>query len=139
MALLLHRPRLPSCVDIFSEASAASKPDGPRFTAVPLRLACAGRPRPRRAGLDSVTSLALCTKLRQLVDARLCTVVSTIHQPQAKIFRLFTHLLLLKSGGVVFQGRASRAVEFFESIGQPVPMHENPAVRPHSKRLRSFA
>lgn len=84
------------------------------------------------SGLDSVTSLALCSKLRSLVDQRLCTVVTTIHQPQAKIFRLFTHLLLLKAGNIVYQGKTSGALEFFESVGQPVPMHENPAVRPDS-------
>lgn len=79
------------------------------------------------SGLDSVTSLALISKLRSLVDQRLCTVVTTIHQPQAKIFRLFTDLLLLKSGSIVYAGKASGALEFFESVGQPVPMHENPA------------
>lgn len=46
------------------------------------------------SGLDSVTALSLCTKLKALaVD---CTIINTIHQPQAKIFRLFDKLVLLK-------------------------------------------
>jgi ATP-binding cassette subfamily G (WHITE) protein 2 len=48
------------------------------------------------SGLDSVTALSLCTKLRAL--AKDCTIVNTIHQPQAKIFRLFDKLILLKVG-----------------------------------------
>lgn len=34
----------------------------------------------------SVMSLHLCTKLRALADAKTCTIVTTIHQPQAKIY-----------------------------------------------------
>ncbi len=42
------------------------------------------------SGLDSVNALALMTTMRGLTDARECTVVTTIHQPQAKIFALFS-------------------------------------------------
>ncbi len=48
------------------------------------------------SGLDSVTALSLITTMRRIADARECTVVTTIHQPQSKIFNLFNHLLLLQ-------------------------------------------
>lgn len=35
----------------------------------------------------SVTALMLTEKLRTLADDKACTVVSTIHQPQAQIFK----------------------------------------------------
>jgi ATP-binding cassette subfamily G (WHITE) protein 2 len=34
------------------------------------------------SGLDSVAALQLCTRLKELCDSRVCTVVCTIHQPQ---------------------------------------------------------
>ena len=50
------------------------------------------------SGLDSVTALCLCTTLRELSRAHACTVLCTIHQPQAKIFSLFDTLILLQVG-----------------------------------------
>jgi ATP-binding cassette subfamily G (WHITE) protein 2 len=49
------------------------------------------------SGLDSVTALSLCTLLRDLAHSGQCTVVTTIHQPQTKIFQMFDDLILLKS------------------------------------------
>ena len=79
------------------------------------------------SGLDSVTALSLCRKLRELADAKVCTVACTIHQPQAKIFKLFQNLLLLKSGHIVFSGQTDRAHHFFEGLGYKCPEYENPA------------
>lgn len=79
------------------------------------------------SGLDSVTALSLCTKLKKLASQGLCTVVCTIHQPQAKIFRLFDKLLLLKAGEVIFAGETKDALPFFAAAGFPCPAYENPA------------
>lgn len=79
------------------------------------------------SGLDSVAALALCQRLKDLCDARLCTVVCTIHQPQSKIFRLFDNLLLLSKGHLIYQGLAANASRFFCLSGFPIPEHENPA------------
>ncbi len=79
------------------------------------------------SGLDSVTALSLCRKLRELADAKVCTVACTIHQPQAKIFKLFQNLVLLKSGKIVYMGPTEKAHHFFEGLGFKCPEFENPA------------
>ncbi|KAJ1628748.1 P-loop containing nucleoside triphosphate hydrolase protein [Pavlovales sp. CCMP2436] len=57
------------------------------------------------SGLDSVTALSLVRSLRALSDSGACTIVCTIHQPQAKIFALFDNLFLLKSGSNLIPNR----------------------------------
>lgn len=54
------------------------------------------------SGLDSVTALSLCEQLQKLAaEGNSCTIVCTIHQPQAKIFNLFHYLIILKAGQVL--------------------------------------
>ena len=48
------------------------------------------------SGLDSVTALSLCTLLRDIAHSGQCTVITTIHQPQSKIFAMFDDLIILK-------------------------------------------
>lgn len=48
------------------------------------------------SGLDSVTAASLCGLLRDLAHSGQCTVITTIHQPQTKIFNMFDDLILLK-------------------------------------------
>jgi len=79
------------------------------------------------SGLDSNTALSLCAKLKGLASSGECTVVCTIHQPQAKIFNLLDNLILMKRGNIIYQGAASKAADFFEICGYPCPVHENPA------------
>ena len=79
------------------------------------------------SGLDSVTALSLCTKLKGLAASGRTTVVCTIHQPQSKLFALFDNLILLKSGDIVYSGKAAEAITFFEKTGFPCPPRTNPA------------
>lgn len=71
------------------------------------------------SGLDSVTALNLCTTLKDL-SARV-TIVTTIHQPQAKIFAMFQCLILMDAGNIVFQGPIDEALAMFEEKGYPCP------------------
>ncbi|KAG0611088.1 hypothetical protein M758_7G114400 [Ceratodon purpureus] len=79
------------------------------------------------SGLDSVTALSLCEQLEKLASTGHCTIVCTIHQPQAKIFNLFHFLIILKAGQVIYQGKASEVLRFFEESGFPCPEYTNPA------------
>jgi ABC-type multidrug transport system ATPase subunit len=79
------------------------------------------------SGLDSSTSLSICRLLKSIASSGECTIVCTIHQPQQKIFELFDNLILMKLGGIVYQGAAAKSLEYFRSIGHPVPYGENPA------------
>ncbi|KAI8477255.1 MAG: P-loop containing nucleoside triphosphate hydrolase protein [Monoraphidium minutum] len=79
------------------------------------------------SGLDSTTALSLCRLLRRLADCGACTVIATLHQPQTKIFLMFEGLILLRSGGVVYQGPAAEALAYFEDAGHKCPELTNPA------------
>jgi ABC-type multidrug transport system ATPase subunit len=80
------------------------------------------------SGLDSVTALIVCQKLKELGQSGRCTVVSTIHQPQSKIFSLFDSLILLTKGNIVYQGACGQPVlDFFEKTGYVCPPLTNPA------------
>jgi ABC-type multidrug transport system ATPase subunit len=79
------------------------------------------------SGLDSSTSLSICRLLKNIASSGECTIICTIHQPQQKIFELFDNLILMKLGQIVYQGAAMKSLEYFKSIGSPVPYGENPA------------
>ncbi|KAL2915623.1 hypothetical protein HK105_204808 [Polyrhizophydium stewartii] len=79
------------------------------------------------SGLDSVSSAHLVKSLRDLANDNNSTILATIHQPATDTFNLFTHVLLLGQGRTVFFGAREEAVEFFASIGKPVPTYANPA------------
>lgn len=40
-------------------------------------------------------------------------VLCSIHQPTSDIFELFTHIILMDAGRIVYQGRTEEAIEFF--------------------------
>ena len=65
--------------------------------------------------------------LKRFSDGGHCTIVCTIHQPQAKIFNQFDRLILLRSGTILYQGSAQYSLEAFENAGYPCPDLENPA------------
>ncbi|KAJ3095315.1 hypothetical protein HDU97_007044 [Phlyctochytrium planicorne] len=77
------------------------------------------------SGLDSITALSLCKTLKKLTEERGCTVITTIHQPQSKIFGLFDDILLLNSGTIVYYGEVSEIYGFFSDAGFPCPPHTN--------------
>jgi len=45
------------------------------------------------------------------------TVVVSIHQPRYAIFRLFDRLTLLAAGRVIYHGKATEALDFFQTLG----------------------
>ena len=79
------------------------------------------------SGLDSITALIICKRLKNMAASGKYTIVSTIHQPQSKIFNLFDNLLLLKDGVILYQGGLLQGIKFFEDQGFPLPESTNPA------------
>lgn len=78
------------------------------------------------SGLDAKMAQDVVSILHALArEGR--TVVATLHQPSARIFRCFDSLLLLASGRVAYAGPAAAACGYFEALGLPPPPRENPA------------
>lgn len=78
------------------------------------------------SGLDSFAARAVMENLRDLAFYGR-TIVATIHQPSAEIFRMFDYLLLLAEGQTVFYGPAHLALAHFKSMGIVPPNNVNPA------------
>lgn len=85
-----------------------------------LRLACL------RLGLDSYMTRGVCTTMRELAN-RGKIIMCVIHQPSSQTFDLFTHLLLLAKGRVVYQGPMSELNAYFANLGIHCPAFHNPA------------
>lgn len=79
------------------------------------------------SGLDSATALALIEQLKKLNATHGCTVVCTIHQPQAKIYSLFDNLILMTHGKIAYIGAADKAITHFAKLGYECPPGTNPA------------
>jgi len=56
-----------------------------------------------------------------------CTIICTIHQPQAKIFGLFDNLILMKKGSIIYQGARDKVMPYMQSHGCSFPEGCNPA------------
>ncbi|KAI1320190.1 hypothetical protein EDD11_001795 [Mortierella claussenii] len=80
------------------------------------------------SGLDSATSLEVCKLLKQIAQEQFLTVAAVVHSPSPHAFNQFDDLLLLGAGGrVVYSGPRDEAVDYFKSIGYPIPNDESPA------------
>lgn len=83
------------------------------------------------SGLDAVGALNVMRCVQRAAETGR-TIICTIHQPSAKIFSFFSHMLLLKRGGeTVYFGptgeNARIMLDYFEEIGFSCPSHRNPA------------
>ena len=54
-------------------------------------------------------------------------VVMVIHQPTSKAFAMMDHLIFLKGGRTMYQGRADKLIDYVGERGFPVPESFNPA------------
>lgn len=54
-------------------------------------------------------------------------MIASIHQPSTSTFNLFDKLLLLSRGKTCYFGPVAGIQLYFDRIGFPVPLHENPA------------
>lgn len=54
-------------------------------------------------------------------------VVVSIHQPSSDVFHLFTNIILMNSGRIIFHGTTQEAEKLFTSMSMPCPPCYNPA------------
>ncbi|XP_023302901.2 protein brown [Lucilia cuprina] len=54
-------------------------------------------------------------------------IICSIHQPTSDIFELFTHIILMDAGRIIYQGRTEEAFEFFSRLNYIIPNNCNPA------------
>lgn len=68
------------------------------------------------SGLDSTTAQRIVATLRWLARGGR-TVVTTIHQPSSRLFRMFNKVIVLSEGCPIYSGGASGVMDYFASIG----------------------
>jgi len=68
------------------------------------------------SGLDSTTAQRIVATLRGLARGGR-TVVTTIHQPSSRLYRMFDKVVVLSEGCPIYSGQAGRVMEYFESLG----------------------
>ncbi|KAL5135583.1 ABC transporter G family member 22 [Glycine soja] len=78
------------------------------------------------SGLDSTTALRIVQMLQDIAEAGK-TVVTTIHQPSSRLFHKFDKLILLGKGSLLYFGKASDAMDYFQFIGCAPLIAMNPA------------
>lgn len=78
------------------------------------------------SGLDSTTALRIVQLLHDIAEDGK-TVITTIHQPSSRLFHKFDKLILLGKGSLLYFGKASEAMPYFQSIGCAPLIAMNPA------------
>ncbi|CAN6675706.1 unnamed protein product [Malus baccata var. baccata] len=68
------------------------------------------------SGLDSTTAQRIIVTLRRLARGGR-TVITTIHQPSSRLYRMFDKVVVLSDGCPIYSGHAGRVMDYFGSIG----------------------
>jgi len=79
------------------------------------------------SGLDSTTAQRIVVTLRALSRGGR-TVITTIHQPSSRLYRMFDKVVVLSDGCPIYSGKADQVMDYFGSIGYvPAFNFVNPA------------
>ncbi|XP_015178287.1 PREDICTED: ATP-binding cassette sub-family G member 4 [Polistes dominula] len=76
-------------------------------------------------GLDSSSCMQV-VKLLKLLARQGRTIICTIHQPSASIFKIFDHIYLLGKGNCLYQGSTEKLLPYLESMNLHCPIYHNP-------------
>ncbi|XP_057447944.1 ABC transporter G family member 21-like isoform X2 [Lotus japonicus] len=68
------------------------------------------------SGLDATTAQRIVAVLRSLARGGR-TVVTTIHQPSSRLYRMFDKVVVLSDGYPIYSGQAGRVMDYLESVG----------------------
>merc|ERR1711988_1595038 len=77
-------------------------------------------------GLDASMAFTVIETLRNIVDDGKLAIV-TIHQPSSHVLELFTDIILLSKGQVVYHGPRVNMIKYFGELGIHCPPNNNPA------------
>ncbi|KAJ6626947.1 P-loop containing nucleoside triphosphate hydrolase protein [Mycena sp. CBHHK59/15] len=77
-------------------------------------------------GLDATTSFLLLETLSELAKRHSRTIILSLHAPRSDAFPLFDRLMVLSKGDVVFSGKASDSLSWFEERGCELKKETNP-------------
>ena len=78
------------------------------------------------SGLDSSTALRTVLLLKNEAN-RGAAVLTTIHQPQARIFHSFDRVILMSEGYTIFNGPPGEVSDYFANFGMQINRFSNPA------------
>ncbi|EGG16016.1 hypothetical protein DFA_09688 [Cavenderia fasciculata] len=76
------------------------------------------------SGLDSASALSVMNTLTSLTQKGV-TVICSIHQPRTEIYNLFSKVMILVKGRLIYGG--NKPLAYFESLGYSCPTYLNPA------------
>ncbi|CAK8573098.1 unnamed protein product [Lathyrus sativus] len=68
------------------------------------------------SGLDSTTAQLIVSVLRGLARSGR-TIVTTIHQPSSRLYRMFDKVVVLSDGYPIYSGNAGRVMDYLGSVG----------------------
>lgn len=75
------------------------------------------------SGLDSASALQIVGALRAMAESRGRTVLLSIHQPGARIVKMFDSVLLLAAGSVLHHGTVHDLRSLLDAAGLNLPPH----------------
>ncbi|KAJ7275585.1 P-loop containing nucleoside triphosphate hydrolase protein [Mycena haematopus] len=77
-------------------------------------------------GLDATTSFLLLQTLSDLAKRHQRTIILSLHAPRSDAFALFDQLMVLSKGNVMYSGRGSDSLGWFEEHGCELKKETNP-------------
>ncbi|XP_010521140.1 PREDICTED: ABC transporter G family member 25 [Tarenaya hassleriana] len=79
------------------------------------------------SGLDATAAHRLVQTLVTVAHGKGKTVVTSVHQPSSRVFKMFDSVILLSEGRCMYFGKGRDAVGYFESVGFSPAFPMNPA------------